>query len=367
MRILMIIDGLPGGGAEKTVLTLSSGLVEMGHQVSLFSLRKVCDYPIPEGVDFQVIQDKCKKPWRKLTEIPRRAKLLDDAITTAERSGKFDIIFSHLHKTDRIVAHSRALDRDKVWFCIHGMFSFSYLCHRRGFSRWFKHLKIRHTYENRNVVAVSSAVLHDLTDTLAIPLRRSEVIHNPFDIEAIQELAEQPFEMQGQDYLIHVGRFHEHKRHDRLLRAYALSKIEAPLVMMGNGSEAKIAQLKALAGSLGIADRVVFRSFVPNPYPWIKGARLLVLSSDCEGFGNVLVEAIICQTPPVSTNCPGGPAEILTGPLARGLSGLSDESLAKTLSDMYANTSHGIDGEKISSYGINAICQQYLALAENNK
>lgn len=61
MRILMIIDGLPGGGAEKTVLTLSSGLTEMGHQVSLFSLRKVCDYAIPEGIDYQVVQDTCKK------------------------------------------------------------------------------------------------------------------------------------------------------------------------------------------------------------------------------------------------------------------------------------------------------------------
>jgi hypothetical protein len=139
MRILMIIDGLPGGGAEKTVLTLSSGLTEMGHQVSLFSLRKVCDYAIPEGIDYQVVQDTCKKPWRKLTEIPRRARLLDQAIERAERSGKFDVVFSHLHKTDRIVAHCRALERDKVWFCVHGMFSFSYLRHRRGLSRWFKH------------------------------------------------------------------------------------------------------------------------------------------------------------------------------------------------------------------------------------
>ncbi|STD24649.1 RfaB [Enterobacter asburiae] len=122
MRILMIIDGLPGGGAEKTVLTLSRGLIEMGHQVSLFSLRKVCDYAIPEGIDYQVVQDTCKKPWRKLTEIPRRAQLLDQAIERAERSGKFDVVFSHLHKTDRIVAHCRALERDKVWFCVHGMF-----------------------------------------------------------------------------------------------------------------------------------------------------------------------------------------------------------------------------------------------------
>lgn len=363
MRILMIIDGLPGGGAEKTVLTLSSGLIEMGHQVSLFSLRKVCDYAIPEGIDYQVIQDTCTKPWRKLTEIPRRAQLLDSAVTQAERSGKFDVIFSHLHKTDRIVSHSRTLSRDKVWFCVHGMFSFSYLRHRSGLSRWFKHHKIRHTYENRNVVAVSAAVLRDLSDTLDIPLRRKAVIHNPFDIDDIQRLANAPFGMQGQDYIIHVGRFHEHKRHDRLLRAYALSNIDAPLVMMGNGSDSRIQQLKQLAAELGIDNKIIIRPFEANPYPWIKGARLLVLSSDCEGFGNVLVESIICETPPVSTNCPGGPAEILTGSLSRGLSELNDESLAKTLADIYANPPI-VNSATISSFGINAICQQYIALVD---
>lgn len=366
MRILMIIDGLPGGGAEKTVLTLSRGLTEMGHQVSLFSLRKVCDYAIPEGIDYQVVQDTCKKPWRKLTEIPRRARLLDQAIERAESSGKFDVVFSHLHKTDRIVSHCRALERDKVWFCVHGMFSFSYLRHRTGLSRWFKHYKIRHTYENRNVIAVSAAVLHDLSETLAINLRRKAVIHNPFDIPEIQRLADASFEMQGQDYIIHVGRFHEHKRHDRLLRAFALSNLDTSLVMMGNGSDSKIQALKQLATELRIENKIIFRPFQPNPYPWIKGARLLVLSSDCEGFGNVLVESIICQTPPVSTNCPGGPSEILTGALARGLTEMNDESLAKTLADIYA-APPVVDRATIASFGINAICQQYIALVDNQK
>nr|AIA91546.1 CAZy families GT4 protein [uncultured Erwinia sp.] len=41
MRILMIIDGLPGGGAEKTVLTLCEGIAKQGHQVTLLSLRAV--------------------------------------------------------------------------------------------------------------------------------------------------------------------------------------------------------------------------------------------------------------------------------------------------------------------------------------
>jgi glycosyltransferase involved in cell wall biosynthesis len=338
----------------------------MGHQVSLFSLRKACDYPIPEGIDFQIIQDTCHKPWRKLSEITRRANQLDKAIEQAEQSGKFDVIFSHLHKTDRIVSHSRVLDRDKVWFCVHGMFSFSYLRHRRGLSRWLKHLKISHTYQHRNVVAVSGAVLHDLSSALGIKLRRTAVIHNPFNIPSIRQHADEPFEMQGQDYIIHVGRFHEHKRHDRLLRAYAQSNIDAPLVMMGNGSDAKIAQLKNLAAELGIAQKVIFRAFVPNPYPWIKGARLLVLSSDCEGFGNVLVEAIICQTPVVSTNCPGGPAEILTGPLARGLSDLTDDALAKTLSDIYTHPP-ALGSDTIASYGISAICQQYIDLVDDKK
>lgn len=366
MRILMIIDGLPGGGAEKTVLTLSRGLVEMGHQVSLFSLRKVCDYTIPEGIDYQVVQDTCKKPWRKLTELSRRARLLDDAITKAQEKGKFDIVFSHLHKTDRIVARTRAVSRDKIWYCVHGMFSFSYLRNRRAPSRWFKRTKIRWIYENAQVVAVSNAVLHDLIQNLRITLKRGAVIHNPFDIANIQQLAAEPFELEGQEYIIHVGRFHEHKRHDRLLRAFAKSGIPCPLVMMGNGNQQQIDQLKVLATTLGIADRTQFRSFVPNPYPWIKNARQLVLSSDCEGFGNVLVEAIICQTPAVSTRCPGGPSEILSGELARGLSEMNAEGLAKTMLDIWQNPP-AIDHTTISAYGIEAICRQYIALADSEQ
>jgi glycosyltransferase involved in cell wall biosynthesis len=362
----MIIDGLPGGGAEKTVLTLSKGLVGMGHQVSVFSLRRVCDYEIPEGVDYQVILDTCKKPWRKLTELTRRAALLDSAVQEAQKKGNFDLIFSHLHKTDRIVAHTKYIPREKLWYCVHGMFSFSYLQHRHGFSRWLKRKKIQSVYQNSNVVAVSQAVLNDIRSGFGITLSKGTVIHNPFDIDGIHLRAKEPCEMAGQDYLIHVGRFHEHKRHDRLISAYALSGIQAPLVLMGNGSSARIVELKSIASAEGVTDRVIVKAFAPNPYPWIANARMLVLSSDCEGFGNVLVEALICQTPVVSTNCPGGPTEILTGELARGLSGMSAQELADTMLDIYNNPPN-IDTTTIESYSIGAICQQYLSLATEER
>lgn len=358
----MIIDGLPGGGAEKVVLTLSKGLVKRGHKVSLFSLRGVCDYDIPQGVNYQVIHDDCKAPWRKLSELSRRAALLDRAIEKAEKQdGRFDLVISHLHKTDRIVNRCRQLQPEKTWFCLHGVFSASYLAHRHGLSLWLKKIKTRRVYQNRNIIGVSQFLINDLKRSFNVQPKHERIIFNPFDIDAIRQQSLEPCKMAGQDYLVHVGRFHQTKRHDRLLRAYAKSGLVAPLVLIGQGSSEITTSIKALAAELGISDRVIFQGFIGNPYPWIRHAKLLVVSSDSEGFGNVLVEALICQTPVVSTRCPGGPVTILTDDLARGLSDLNDESLAKTLREIYLNPPD-LSQLNLQAYSVDAICEQYLAL-----
>lgn len=363
MRILMIIDGLPGGGAEKVVLTLCQGMQQMGHAVSLISLRDVCKYPIPIGIDYQVVADHSRSPWRKLTELSRRAAALDRVIASNEQQhGAFDLIFSNLHKTDRIVSRSKLLASDRLWLCIHGILSTSYLGHRKGIDRWLKQRKITGVYQDRNIIAVSQAVGDDLRQNLSIRPQRLAVINNPFDIAAIQHLAAGPCKLAGQDYLVHVGRFHPHKRHDRLLKAYAKSGIHAPLALIGAGSEAPLAQAKRLAVKLGIAERVLFLGFQANPYPLIRSASLLVLSSDSEGFGNVLVEALLCDTPVVSTRCPGGPAEILEkAGMANALAELNENSLAEKMAQVYANPPI-ISQQLLLDYGLDTICRQYLAL-----
>ena len=109
MRILMIIDGLPGGELKNSSYTFQ----RINGNGASFSLCGKCVItPSRKALIIRWFRIPAK-PWRKLTEIPRRARLLDQAIERAERSGKFDVVFSHLHKTDRIVAHCRALEREK--------------------------------------------------------------------------------------------------------------------------------------------------------------------------------------------------------------------------------------------------------------
>lgn len=364
MRILLIIDGLPGGGAEKVLLTLAQGLVADGHRVSIFSLRVECDYSLPDNIEYQIIADDTYMPWRKITELSRRARALDKAVLASQQhNGKFDLVVSHLHKTDRIVERSRVLPRERVWFCLHTIFSLAYLSHRKSFGRWLKRQKIYALYQKRNIIAVSQGVLDDMRQAFNVMPRQAEVIYNPFDFAAIRQLAEAPCELAGQNYLIHVGRLHKNKRQDRLLQAYAESGIQAPLVILGKGSDSMFHWLKSLAQDLHINDRVLFKTFNSNPYPYIRHARMLVLSSDSEGFGNVLVEALICDTPVVSTRCPGGPVEILNGELSVGLSDLSSISLAKTMWTVY-NRPPAIPFFHLHAYEISMICRQYIALVQ---
>ena len=70
-------------------------------------------------------------------------------------------------------------------------------------------------------------------------------------------------------------------------------------------------ELQDLAAELGVVDDIALPGYQRDPHTFLRAARVFVLSSNFEGFGNVLVEALLEGCPVVSTDCPSGPAEIL--------------------------------------------------------
>ena len=122
--------------------------------------------------------------------------------------------------------------------------------------------------------------------------------------------------------VIAVGRFAPQKRFDRLLEAYSLLADKYPswrLDIFGDGEEKTY--LEDLIASKGIQDCVHLTPPTKDIYNEFQCSQFFVLSSDFEGFGLVIVEAMACGIPVVSTDCPYGPSEIIedgkTGLLAK--------------------------------------------------
>jgi glycosyltransferase involved in cell wall biosynthesis len=113
--------------------------------------------------------------------------------------------------------------------------------------------------------------------------------------------------------IVATGRLAPQKNFPLLLQAFALLRRQRPARLLILGEGRLRPQLEALIAELGLGEDVALPGFVTNPYAAFARASLFVLSSDYEGLGNVLIEAMACGCPVVSTNCPSGPAEILEG------------------------------------------------------
>jgi len=362
-HILFIIDGLPGGGAENVTLTLAKGIADRGHQVTLLSLSKRLDYDIPPNVDYRVDHDSGRGPLRKLTELSRRARSLDRQLEQLfSEKGEPALVISSLHKTDRIVVRSQLLKRCNVWHCIHGIYSRSYLGNKKPLARYLKKAKIQQVYRGRNIITVSDAVGEDLVNAMGIVPLRMLTIYNPFDVAQIQQRAQAENPFAGEEYILHVGRFHQVKRQDRLLEAFAQAKLPTKLVIVGQGEAAVTQQLQAKIEQLNLQQQVILAGFCKNPLPMLKGARLFALSSDSEGLPTVLIESLICGTPIVSTACPGGVGEIMVGELAAFQADLNASSLAEKLQLCWQSPPH-ITPAMYAKFDINLIIDRYLELA----
>ncbi|MDO6387118.1 glycosyltransferase [Uliginosibacterium sp. 31-12] len=371
-RIGLLIDSLIGGGAERVVLNLAEGFRRQGHEVHIILAHDQIQHRVPDGVRLHALAPAGRlNPIRALEKL-MLAWRLRRCVAEIEADGRrFDFFISNAEDADRIsrlacLPHVYIRYRNSMVEYLRGKIG-----DKAGLKRLFRTLKWRirfHlTYGGRDIITVSDALQRDIVDEVGVHPHSIRTIYNPFDFEAIRQLAREYQPPVDGPYIVYAARFSARKRQDLLLRAFCDSHAcqSHKLVLIGDAyTEAEKnwrEQIALQVASLGLQDKVLLPGFQTNPYPWIKHAALFAMSSDSEGLPTVLIESLILGTPVVSTDCPTGPSEILTGRLSPFLCARNDHlALAVRIDEALAHYPHVGDRELARFSAENSI-RQYLA------
>jgi glycosyltransferase involved in cell wall biosynthesis len=308
MSVAIYLHDLAGGGVERQSLIIAEELRRRGADVTLVlhRLRGPLHDQVPAGL--RVVD---LKGDRTLNDIPRLARFL--------RRERPDVLLTNvdLKNVAALLAKAVSLSPAKVVICQHNPISQSFIAAENWLYRYVGlAYRVLSPLISR-AVAVSSGVAAELRAS-GLSASRVVTIYNPVVGPDFQDRAAEAgthpwFGVAGRPAFVTAGRLVAQKDHEILLHALALHRrhSDSRLVLLGAGPLE--APLRALADGLGLADAVDFAGFRPNVLPFFRQADAFVLSSQCEGFGNVIVEALGCGTPVISTDCDYGPSEILDG------------------------------------------------------
>jgi glycosyltransferase involved in cell wall biosynthesis len=369
-RVLFLVDNLEHGGLSRVVLALVEAMLARGLTVGLGALEGRVEQTIPAGSWLRVHAEvRPRKGYRHLGFRRQVTRFAERTISDFETVfGEADLIVAAGELAIRCVprighlrvvisSHSSQLQAAKHpgWL---GQARLALRRTRRG-------ARLRRLLDGQHVHVVSEGLANELTRDFHVEPASLNVIYNPFDIQHIRGRAASSTPQsvaQPLPFVVGVGLFGRRKRFERLIDAFADSNVDGHLLLIGQGEDE--AALRARAAERGIVGRFRIVPFHENHYALLRKARLLVLTSDSEGLGNVLIEALIVGVPALSTDCPHGPREIL-GPIdARALVPLDRLDLLPERLRELVNDPYPIPEPMVQRFALDHIVDQYLGLTE---
>ncbi len=315
-RLGVLISFSGDGGVERMVTNLCAEFANTV-QVDLLAIKSAGGHASRVPSTVNLIQLKARHAWTAVPEIARYLRdVRPDALLVAKDRAGRAALRAGRHATTGTPVYVRL-----------GTNLSAALERKDAFSRWLRLAPMRRIYAHAaGVIAVSEGVRQDTLRVTGLPPDRVHVIRNPVITARLAEQAAEapPHAWLGErawPVIVGMGRLTRQKDFPTLLRAFAQIQPVVPsrLVILGEGRDREA--LAALAGELGLGDRLLLAGFQSNPYAWLARAQLFVLSSAWEGSPNALTEALALGIPCVATDCPSGPDEILEhgryGPLVR--------------------------------------------------
>jgi glycosyltransferase involved in cell wall biosynthesis len=362
-RVALFLPSLHGGGLERTMVSLANAFVAEGFAIDLVVGRATGPYR--SSID-RLVNVVDLRRGRLVSCLPALARYLHRARPT--------VMLSTPNQANIIAILARRLAGVETRLVIREASTLSLAAsnarNRRGRLR---PLCTRMLYRKADViVAISQGVADDLAACAGIDRARLSVIYNGIDVLEILREAAEPIEhawlQPGEPpVILGAGRLTKAKDFGTLIRAFARlrRRHEARLVILGEGEERP--RLQALIRDLGLEGDAGLPGFERNPFAYMARARVFACSSAWEGFGNVVLEALACGTPVVSTDCLSGPAEILDGGTYGTLVPVGDDAaLANALSRALEAPAdpHGVQQrqERALAFSRGTIVEQYLAV-----
>lgn len=291
-KLLIVMGSMGRGGAEKVISHISECFAEKGWKVSIaLLLFNRVDYKLHENVEIIDLtgdtESRKKRAFYWINGIRSLVKRInpDCVLSFAARVNVITLLACLGKKTKVVVSErndpycdgrSKGVDMLTNWLYPKAS---SVVFQTRRAATYFDKLK----------------------------LTNSAIIPNPVSVQCV---AEKP----KKGKIVTAGRLTPQKNQKMLITAFAEAVKEYPytyLEIFGDGELKE--ELSALAETLGVGEKVIFKGNVLDLHRQISDSAAFVLSSDYEGLSNALLEAMMMGLPCISTDCAGSDEYIVDG------------------------------------------------------